>query len=77
MTTFLTDMMKKGYTQDEVFAVVFESKRDKKRREMLVIVTKTVDAHRLEKMRDLLAFEKRATGRRMNGFDRVVEGEEN
>ena len=51
MATFLTDMMKKGYTEDEVFAVVFESERKKKRREMLAIVTKTVDAHRLEKMR--------------------------
>ena len=34
-------------TQDELFAVVFESEREKKRREMLEIVTKTVDAHRL------------------------------
>ena len=44
---------------------------------MLAIVTKTVDAHRLEKMRELLAYEKLATFRRMNSFDRVVEGEEN
>ena len=49
MATFLTDMMKKGYTQDEVFAVVFESEREKKRRQMQAIVTETVDAHRLEK----------------------------
>ena len=41
MTTFLTDMMKKEYTQEEVFAVLFESEREKKRREMLAIVTKT------------------------------------
>ena len=41
---------------------------------MLAIVTETVDAHRLRKMRDLLAFEKLATWRRMNGFDRVVDG---
>ena len=61
MATFLTDMMKKGYTQDEVFAVVFESEREKKRRRMQAIVTETVDAHRLRKMRDLLAFEKLAT----------------
>ena len=73
MATFLTDMMKKGYTQDEVFAVLFESEREKKRREMLAIVTKTVDAHRLEKMRELLAYEKLATFRRMNGFDRDVD----
>ena len=73
MATFLTDMMKKGYTQDEVFAVVFESEREKKRRQMLAIVTKTVDAHRLEKMRELLAYEKLATFRRMNGFDRDMD----
>ena len=77
MATFLTDMIKKGYTQGEVLAVVFKSEREKKRREMLAIVTKTADAHRLEKMRELLAYEKLATFRKMNGFDRVVESEEN
>ena len=77
MATFLTDMTKKGYTQDEAFAVVFESEREKKCRRVQAIVTETVDAHRLRKMRDLLAFEKLATWRRMNGFDRVVEGEKN
>ena len=75
MATFLIDMMKKGYTQDEVLAVLFESEQDRKRRRMQAIVTETVDAHRLQKMGDLLAFEKRATFRRMNGFDRVVDGE--
>ena len=54
-------MMKKGYTQNEVFAVVFESEREKKRRRMQAIVTETVGAHRLRKMGDLLAFEKLAT----------------
>ena len=44
---------------------------------MQAIVTETVDSHRLRKMRDLLAFEKLATWKRMNGFDQVVEGEEN
>ena len=43
---------------------------------MLAIVTKTVDAHRLQKMRYLLTFEKLAIFRRMNGFDRVVDGED-
>ena len=69
MSTFLTDMMEKGYKQDEVLAALFESEREKKCREMLAIVTKTVDAHRLERMRELLAYEKLATFRRMNGFD--------
>ena len=43
---------------------------------MLAIVTKTVDAHRLKKMRELLTFEKLATFRRMNGFDRDVDRED-
>ena len=69
--------MKKGYTEEEIFAVLFESEQDRKRRRMQAIVTETVDAHRLKQMRDLLAFEKLATWRRMNGFDRVADGEEN
>ena len=77
MATFLTDRMKKGYKQDEVLAVLFESEQNRKRRRMQAIVTETVDAHRLRKMRDLFAFEKLATFRRMNDFDRVVKGEEN
>ena len=40
---------------------------------MLAIVTKTVDARRFEKMRELLAYEKLVTFRRMNGFDRDVD----
>ena len=73
---FLTDTMEKGYTQEEVFAVLFESEKEKKRRQMLTIVTKTVDAHRLQKMTDLLTFETLATFRRINGFDRVVDGQD-
>ena len=75
MATFLTDMMKKGYTQDEVLAVIFEWEREKKRRRMQAIATETVNAHRLEKMKELLAYEKLATFRRMNGFDRDVDRE--
>ena len=75
--TFLTDMMKKGYSEKEILAVLFESEKDRKRRRMLAIVTETVDAHRLQKMRDLFTFEKLATWRRMNGLDRVADGEDN
>ena len=75
MAIFLTDMIKKVYTQSEVLAVVFELEREKKRKRMQAIVTETVNAHRLEKMRELLAFEKLATFRRMNGFDRDVDRE--
>ena len=77
MTTFLTDLVKKGYTQDEIFAVIFESEREKKRRRTQAIVTETVNVHRLKKMKELLAYEKLSTWRRMNCFDRVVQGEEN
>ena len=73
MATFLTDMIKKGYIQDEIFAVIFESEREKKHKRMQANVTETVNAHRLEKMRELLALEKQATFRRMNGFDRDVD----
>ena len=74
--TFLTDMMEKGYTQEEIFAVLFESEKDQKRRRRQAIVTETIGAHHLRKMRDLLAFAKLATWR-MNAFDRVEDGEDN
>ena len=54
MATFLTDMIKKGYTQSEVLAVIFESEREKKLREMLARVTKSFDAHRLRKRENSL-----------------------
>ena len=75
--TFLTDVMKKGYSEEEIFALRVESDQDRKRRRMLAIVTETVEAHRFQKMRDLLTFEKLATWRRINGFDRVADGKDN
>ena len=63
--------------EKEIVAVLVESEQDRKRRRMLTVVTETVDAHRLQKMRDLLASEKLATWRRMNGFDRAVDGKDN
>ena len=76
MATFLTDLMKKGYTQDEIFAVIYESERERKRRRMQAIVIETVAAHRLNQLKEFLAYQELATWRRMNGFDRVVESEE-
>ena len=76
MSTFLTDMINKGYTKKEVLDVLFESKQKKKRRRILAIVTKTADALRLKNMREFVAYQQLATWRRMNGFDRVVEDEE-
>ena len=42
--TFLTDVMEKGYSEKETFAVLFESEQDRKRRRMQAIVTEIVDA---------------------------------
>ena len=75
--TFITDVMKKGCSEEQILAVFVEPDQERKRRQMLAIVTETVEAHRLQKMRDLLTLEKLATWRRMNGFDRVVDGEGN
>ena len=75
-TTFLTDVMKKGYSDEEVFAVLVESDQDRKRRRVLAKLTETVEAHRLQQIKDLLMFEKLATWKRMNGFDRVADGED-
>ena len=75
--TSLTDVIKKGYSEEEINAILVESDQDRKRRRMLAIVAETVDAHRLQKMKDLLAFEKLITWRRINGFDRIADGEDN
>ena len=68
--------MKKGYSQEEVFAVIFESERDRKRRRVQAIVIETVAAQRLKKIREFLAYQELATWRRMNGFDRLADGED-
>ena len=75
--TFLTDVMKKSYSEEEIFAVLVESEQDKKSRQVLAKVTETVAAYRLKQMKDLLTLEKLAIWRRMNGFDRVVDGKDN
>ena len=75
--TFLTDVMKKSYSEEEIFAVLVESEQDKKSRRVLAKVTETVAAYRLKQMKDLLTLEKLAIWRRMNGFDRVVDGKDN
>ena len=76
MSTFLNDMVNKGYTKKGVLDVLFESERERKRREMLTRVTKTVAAHSIKQMREFLMYEELAIWRRENSFDRVVEDEE-
>ena len=75
--TFLIDVMKKGYSEEEILAVLVESEQDRKSRRVLAKVTETVAAYRLKEIKDLQALDKLATWRRMNGLDRVVDGEEN
>ena len=70
MTTFLQDMALKGYKQDAVHAILYESDKDRKRREMQMNVTETVNAHRLEEMKSVIMKVELAAWRRMNGFDR-------
>ena len=75
MSTFLTDIINKGYTKKEVLDVLFESEQEKERRRIVASVTKTVDALRLKNMRIFLAYQQLATWRRMNGFDLVADEE--
>ena len=55
-----------------MFAILFESEQDRERRRILAVVSKTVDAHRLKKMKEFLAYEQLATWRKMNDFDRIA-----
>ena len=66
-------MVKMGYSEDEIFAVLNESNQARKRRQILAKVTETDAAYRLREMKGLRVREKLATWRRMNGFDRVVD----
>ena len=75
MSTFLNDMVDKGYTKKEVLDVLYESEEEKERRRLSAIVTKAVDAIRLENVREFLTCQQLATWRRMNGFDRVANDE--
>ena len=42
--TFPTDVMKKGYSKEEIFTVLVESEQDRKSRQVLAKVTETVAA---------------------------------
>ena len=59
--TFLTDVMQKRYSEDDIFAVLVEAEQDRKSRRVLAKVTETVAAYRLKEMKDLQALEKLAT----------------
>ena len=76
MSTFLADIIKKGYTDDEVFGVLFESERERRRQRLQAIVIEKIAAHNLKKMNELLTYQELVIWRRENGFDRVADGED-
>ena len=65
-------MIKKGWTEEEVFGTCFESERERNRRRLQAIVCD----HHLKKVKEFLLYNELAIWRRENGFDRVMEGEE-
>ena len=77
--TFTNDstcVVKKQYSDEEISAVLAESRQAQKHLRKLDKVTETVAANRLKKMRHLQAVEKLATWRRACGFDRLAEGDD-
>ena len=65
-----------GYSEGEIFAVLNESEQARKRRQILANVTESVAAYCSSKVNSLEARKKLATWRRMNGFNRVADGED-
>ena len=61
----------------ELKTMLDEAREASKHSRKLGRVMGIVAAHRLQQTKDLLTFEKLATWRRMNGFDRVADGEDN
>ena len=70
--SFLPDIVKKGWTEEEVFVICFESERERNRRRLQAIVCD----HHLKQVKEFLLYNELAIWRRENGFDRVMEGEE-
>ena len=65
--SFLPDIVKKGWTEEEVFGICFESERERNRRRLQAIVCD----HHLKDVKEFLAYQQLATWNRENGFDRV------
>ena len=64
-------------SDEELKTMLDEARKASKHSRKLGRVVGIVAAHRLQQMKDFLTFEKLATWKRMNGFDRVVDGEDN
>ena len=71
--SFLPDMVQKGWTEEEVFGICFESERERNRRRLQAIVCD----HHLKKVKEFLLYNELAIWRRENGFDRVEAVEKN
>ena len=68
--TFQTGVVKRGYSEEEIIAVLDESEQVRKHRQKLVKVTQTVAAHRLIELQYFQAREQLAIWRRTHGYDR-------
>ena len=76
--TFPTGVVEIRKCSDEELKTMLDEAREaSKHSRKLGTVRGIVAAHRLQQMKDLLAIEKLATWRRMNGFNRVADGEDN
>ena len=71
--SFLPDMVQKGWTEEEVFGICFESERERNRRRLQAIVCD----HHLKQVKDFLLYNELAIWRRENGIDRVEAVEKN
>ena len=70
--SFLPDIIKKGWIEEEVFGICFESERERNRRRLQAIVCD----HHLKQVKEFLLYNELAIWRRENGFNRVMEGKE-
>ena len=73
MITFPNDgtcVIKMEYSEEEISAVLAESKRERKRLQKLGKAMETVAAYCLKKLQHFQAMEKMATWRRTHGYDR-------
>ena len=71
--SFLPDMVQKGWTEEEVFGICFESERERNRRRLQAIVCD----HHLKQVKEFLLYNELAIWRRENGFDLVEAVEKN
>ena len=64
------------YSEDEMSAMIAESREACKRLQKPDMIRKTIATQRLKKMRHFCAVEKLATWRRAYGFDRLEDGDD-